>query len=340
MHNIIRQITYTFLFSCIAISTTNAASIDCKISSKSLESGLICSDGNISDLDTKLAEIYHDQLSAADPELQVRMRESQRSWLDRIHVGLHAMQNHALKEKKAEKSTRDILLHWLRNEYSSRIHVLNDSTIIEKGITFYKLTMYQTFPSETDTSYDDGRPIQEGIYTVLQIVSPRSIADKKFNLSNLEPHHFFGPCSEINNDVCDNDYERLLDINKKILVDDYLIQIPIYSTDYPHGAAHGTPEMTTIIWLRQKARNLQVSDIFDEHKIMKDGLHKLVKGLLVSGCNIDYLNVKHWSILKEGVLIQAQPYDCGSYAGGEDIILSWKDLKPFLVANPPFTIVP
>jgi uncharacterized protein len=71
---------WVFLFLLCVVSSAHAASFDCKKASTKTEK-IICGNEPLSDLDSKLADVYAKAYAASGPVAKARMRAGQRTWL-------------------------------------------------------------------------------------------------------------------------------------------------------------------------------------------------------------------------------------------------------------------
>jgi hypothetical protein len=127
----------------------------------------------------------------------------------------------------------------------------------------------------------------------------------------------------------------------------FVISVRTTGWEYCHCTPHGHGGTTSHTYVTQpRFHSLDVSDLFNLDSGWKNYLtersyeviEKKAEGASVDRSQVDSAatDIHHWTLTRDGLLITFDPYVALGYASGTtEVVISWRDLRPFLSATAP-----
>ncbi|TRL33381.1 DUF1311 domain-containing protein [Methylosinus sporium] len=315
-------------------SRAQAASFDCAKAITTREK-LICSDRNLSDLDTRLGRVYKERRALLGRNGVEQLRRSQSSWIGFIDIvcPLEAPER-AIRSQPRVKC--------LDAQYRKRLDQLSKVGQKLGSFVFNRIDLYAAYPAPVSDSTGDmpGFYIRHVAYPQIDNVETPITAAWNKNAEELVSDGECGLDQHYESD-CGADYEI------GYASDDLISTVWIYDV-YGHGAAHGS------FWghvdnrlLRAALPVLKPSDVFgpDDHWVA--GFQRLVSNALreqqwsppdgetETALLTSSLDPGKWAFGAQGIRIVFNAYEGGCYACAprEAVELSWAELGPLLARD-------
>jgi uncharacterized protein len=253
-----RRLCWKRLFTVIAVfgllsTQANAASFDCNKAVSWLEK-TVCSNPELSKLDEELAKAYHDALASLSPEGQKETRQYQRQWLKDILP-------------KCKKDNQGISVRCLKYNYNKRIKQLQQSLLKFPDHIFINVSA-----THQETDEDCPGEIATKELTYPQIENPRNENEKFWNTFISQKAR-----NELKiDDGCTDTYVEYT----VIFSNKYTISLLNGRSSAPHGSGRAFQFTTSVCWLLEAKRELQVSDLFDDKAGWRYELVELVSDKL------------------------------------------------------------
>ena len=338
MHPLSRHLR--FLFPLVLLPLAHAASFDCHKAQTPREHA-ICSNPELSALDTQLAAAYTAARAQLSPEAAAHIQNDQREWLNFI-------------TKSCPPAATGELAHMrecLTSAYSERKRQFHISHY-PGGVVIYTRTHFGlVYSAPADREKDSNDPaFGTGVFEWPQIDRPTppqaqwnaAVTNAALHLTsaNTDPKkHATSLDAAI-------DPGGTIDMNYNLLaLNQHLIVTDLSASTYGYGAAHPNTEVSTLLWWLDKGRELKTSDIFREgsnwQKILVPRVVAKLKGQDVpSDSSIwdvkkavatELANPRSWMVTHAGLTITFGQYEVTAYAGGmPDATFRWSELHDLL----------
>ena len=300
----------------------SAASFDCAKASSPREKA-ICGDDDLSASDEIMAALYAGDRARMSEVAATRLRDSQLSWLRFL-------------DKACPKGKPDCLKPWYRDRLKFLSH-----TVTEKGtrtfLTFDEWTFIAP-EKEGKEEMPGANRMQYREKMSFAIDKPESEGDKAFNkLVAGETDLWNG---------FDGEVERSTWFKLNEATPDF-VSLDIFRWEFHVGAAHGFGAATHVNFRLDKARPLQVKDIFATDGWQKvlaqhsaDGFHKILGDDYAlfdeAPETIDKMvrDPENWVVTQAGLGVNYPVYSVGPYAIGDHTVTTpWKDLERWLAKD-------
>jgi uncharacterized protein YecT (DUF1311 family) len=323
------RLTYALLLTLAVTPLAAAQSFDCKLAQSPREHA-ICSNMDLSALDSNVAAAYKAARSKLSPTAFALVQSDQRHWLRWL-------------DKVCPPG--DNIADCLTEHYNSRLRQLTRGIITTNGITFYPRAHYSVVPDirkpEDRSPNDPGFIYDEDVFPQIDIRPDRpnpacaawnaTIQPQPSTNPSVNPYEDGVTRSETNYDV--------------IAANDRLINISFTGWFYSGGAHPQGGESSNLWWL-DKRRALIASDVFRpgsgwQQKLVDPAIRKLQTGYsddgLLTGDRLRkavtpaITRISAWNITSKGLTITFAIYEVGPHSMDEpDITFTWDELKPFL----------
>jgi uncharacterized protein YecT (DUF1311 family) len=326
-----------------------AAGSDCFKPASAL-SRLVCTDAAVAAEDRRLAVALAEALATLSAPGQKGLQAEQAAWLGYVAVKC------GFKGPVGDQTTS---AECVRQEWHDRGDALQSAVVMAGGRIFRKVQHFAAVRIGPDVLNDP--EIRPGVVTAVvaypQIDVPANTREAQWNrliYSDAKRRlHWDSPDLD-GNVVETTDFELHYE---RVYSNTEFISVPFWQSTYGHGAAHPFGETWTLTFLLRQGRFLTAEDLFDTHKGWAVGLAALCADELRSGRLIfgdgaiqveDMAKVeaavvepKRWTLTHEGLAVQFQIYDVGSYADGEpQVMVPWAALAPYLNPHPGVTLPP
>lgn len=330
---------------CICPALAFASSFPCSKASTPQEKA-VCSTPKLSQLDDQLAEAYKSLKSQLSPEGALKVQTDQREWLVWIRQ--------TCPEKSVHKNTTD-MAGCLQDGYSERIKILKNGLQRIAGITFFPRQKVLTIPDEVQPgmeSIDPGFGLGSFVWPEIDKPTPQqaawntAIRQQVVRMSvegelGENPPQDFSPQSIANSDV-NVDY-ILHAVNGRF------IAIELENSTYGYGAAHPNEYGISFLWLLEKQRRLQATDVFQSGSDWEGFLGKTAYIRIKNSDRAPFLydeaearksvmdavkDPANWIPSASGLEIDFPEYSVAPRAAGDiSVQFSWNELKPYLEAG-------
>jgi uncharacterized protein YecT (DUF1311 family) len=308
-----------------------AASFDC---SGKLTAGeqLVCNNVVLSDLDSRLEELYSASIASLSPEGADLLRASERSWIKHIDT---ICPNMTPRPMRADTPTSCMV-----NRYRERLGQLQKAAFRSGPYLIERVDMFAAEPAPKDGfGHHSGFYVQHVAFP--RIDSPKTNETLAWNKRSARSLSLGDDCGQGDEDT---DYEL-----------GYASQsvISIRWTDslYCHGTPHGMyGTRSDNVLVSAGWRTLRTDDVICSQPQCSGQLHKIFRGVLEAEgwsppqnqpsiwANIerDMASPNYWLLTPEGVAIAFPEAEGGCYAcNPPNITIPWTVLKPVLVPNAP-----
>ena len=304
-------------------------SFDCAKASTVVEK-TICKDPKLAEKDAKLADAYKASLARLPEPDRADFHNGQREWIrfTRLVCGV-----------KSDFQSPETCLS---QAYDTRQKQVETSYVALGGLKFRRIDRFDARLSPANQDYPNAKdfPTITREVSYPQIDQPASPGEIGFNAEVSRRVQKFGGFEADADDQTDYSFGfSLLNASPR------LISVELDQYMYEHGAAHGQPSSSMLNWLPKENRALKTSDVFDSSKTWADFLKAYCFKILSKqeGSFVDSIqkldglpdNPERWRFTPEGLAIHFNPYEVAAYAFGEpEVVVPWKVLKPYLVADP------
>jgi uncharacterized protein len=317
----------------------NGPSFDCTRASNVVEK-TICASSALSQMDRKLSDSYRASLVLLSEDGKVSLQNGQRQW---IKVTREVCDRTSFPKLPYIPTTEQCL----EKHYGERQKQLEDAVHEYGGIKIRRVDTFEAHRSESKSEYSGSDVGFDTTYiSYPQIDAPKSHQEELWNKKMADIAKSLAGMDEEGGDVdYDSDYS-ILSVSTR------LISVDLSGGFYAHGTPHGQYAMSTVNWLLNEGREMQVDDVFDKTKpwqtvVLKycfDDLSKRddywvnpTNNHVVIELGDMPLETRRWAFQKEGLRIQFQPYEVAAYAyGAPAVVIPWDVLGQYLVADPPF----
>lgn len=273
-----------------------------------------------------LAKKYQNALKSLSPEGQSILRDGQRRWL---RYAKQACFDYGKSEKQVD---------CIKSLMDDRTGDMNLAATKIGPYIFSRIDYFYTSPDKEHDDYSAYR----GQVTYLRIDAPISAESQAWNKSvgNEKPNFFHGICDGSEGDVGSS--------QTVTFATDHIISVRFSNWFYCHGAPHGYPHSENKIYvLSPTLHRMTVEDIFKKESLWSDFITDrcmTAEKAAEPSFNTDRDTVKksatdidNWSFDTKGLAVNFNPYTIGGYVGFEpQVIIPWKDLKPFLTPDMAF----
>jgi uncharacterized protein len=320
-------------------SAAEAASFDCTHTKPGQEK-LICTNPELSQLDSTLERTYRADLARLSEGGRVELQQSERAWLRQVRTYCSA--------NAKEQQQADCLI----TAYNARLKSLEHAAVKMGPFVFRSVDILQadeTTHAMTEVSYPQiDQPITATTTTWNRLIA-RDFA--RLTAPNSPP-------------ICEGNAGEFITDYRMMTATDRLISVTFSAWMACNGAAHGDGNSwSSTMLLSPTVRPLKLDDILDPSKPWQEFLtnwtidyirHHIVNGyfggtpMCRSGhgadCPVDedainaiatesQYDLVQWSMTKTGLVIDHQP---GRYALGiHSIETPWTDVAPYLRADAP-----
>jgi uncharacterized protein len=309
--------------------SAHAASFDCTQATSPREH-LICREPQLSKLDEQLARAYSERREALSPHGAELLRRAELSWLHYVGV--------ICPLSAPPTPDGDLPTDCLLNAYRERLDQL--STVGQKvGLfVFNRIDLYAAHAAPDSTGNKPGFYIAHVVYPQIDNVSSPQVA--AWN-KRVEKHLALDGDGDTDDADIDTDYQIGYASGQ-------VISVQWTTSDYEHGAAHGTWETNVDnVVLLPNVRSLTASDLFAKDEA--SGLQKIFwSALLAKGWTPpdhqseavkaeiggEVVEPNKWLITKAGLAVSFSAYEGGCYACNPGTVTApWTELKPLLSAT-------
>ena len=303
-----------------------AASFDCAKAASPREKA-ICKNDDLSRDDDIMGALYTGARARMSESAASRLRDSQLSWLRFL--------DKACLQKGVEDATK-CLTPW----YRDRLKFLADAVTDKADRTFLALDEWEFIAPEKKGKEEmpGANRMQYREKMSFAIDKPESEGDKAFNkLVAGETDLWNG---------FDGEVERSTWFKLNEATPDF-VSLDIFRWEFHVGAAHGFGAATHVNFRLDKARPLQVKDIFATDGWQKvlaqhsaDGFHKILGDDYAlfdeAPETIEKMvrDPENWVVTQAGLGVNYPVYSVGPYAIGDHTVTTpWKDLERWLAKD-------
>lgn len=300
---------------------------------------LICADKDLSEEDSKLADLYGAAQKNLSDAGRRQLVTEQRAWLRFL------AQACPVSEAMDEQDQRTTM-HCLSRRYSERIEDLGQTGVRIGPYVFTRSVEYRAVVSPEPDEQDETGILRRGIGTHEtanpKIDSPRTPITDRWNIMNDRRD---------SGDFCESAGDQLL-TGSVAFANGRLISVEWDNSFYCHGTAHGNGVLSaqTLI-LSPWPHALRASDLFQPDGGWLQQLTTLVTAAVRKSYFDDYKkepkhldekaiadaagDPQHWLITADGLQILFSPYELGGYSFVPTVVIPWSELKDQMVRNPP-----
>lgn len=300
----------------------NAASFDCAKASKAREKA-VCANDALSADDEIMAALYAGASARISDEAATRLRDSQISWLRFL-------------DKACPKGGAECLKPWYRDRLKFLSHVVTEKA----GRTFLTLDEWTFLAPEKqgEEEMPGANRMQYREDVSFAIDKPASDGERAFNARIARLEDLW--------EGFDGEVQRSTWFKLNEATENF-VSLDVFRWEFHVGAAHGFGAAKHVNYRLDKARPLQVTDIFAKNgwqtvlaKHSLDGLHKILGedyGLFDEAPDTIAKMVgdpNNWVVTREGLGVNFPVYSVGPYAIGDHTVTTpWKDIAPWLAKD-------
>lgn len=315
-----------------------AASFDCAKAKTAMEV-TICSDAHLSTMDAILATNYQADLAQLSPAGRDALRASERSFLAYV-TALCQPGGRPIDENY------DSSAECLDQAFKDRASNLKSAVQKVDGHLFLNTTTYRVRPYLPDGQDGDTGESVEMTNTLLQIDNPVSAAEIAWNTQARQAFDkavvdaMDDPWSG-GTDFATADQDIIVTMTV-VSASSELICAEIETWTYEKGRPHGFDSAYSVNWLLKPGRPLLASDIFVSGKPWATALAPMAKRYLNFSEEPDEIEISsiktvdNWQILPEGLAVEFDQSEFGSYSPPTESILPWNEIRPYLRKDLPF----
>lgn len=312
-------------------AAAQAASFSCSAAQSPNEIA-ICSDPTLSATDTTMALAYVGAIAGLTEEAEIVMRNGQRQWLNFADT-VCADEN--LRGDDVPEVER---VSCLQRLYDARLGVLEQSRMVG-GLRFFTVDTYKALP-------DDHERFKLGLKVVSSLrVDGDTPMAKAFNayMTQVTEDHTgqyqdFGG-TDMDDSAPHEDNDLLMSLES---INDSRISVRMDIAWYGHGAAHGNESAGRFHFLREAARPLVASDIFEGKR-----WQQVLAGMIAERASLDLREGEvtydaegmmgkandptSWSFTPAGLVIQFQDQEVSP--GMPEVSVAWRPLDNELAGD-------
>jgi uncharacterized protein len=316
--------------------TAHAASFDCGKAKTPFEK-TVCASPELSNADMALGKAFEAALVPLSEEGRSALREGQRAWLRFVTKVCRVTGKRVAKADDPSSPEQCLVREYWARVQSSAVTVADDVIIRRVDVFRAEST------DETDTYY---RGFRTTNIAYPQIDRPKTDDDRVWNKLMEDRAKKETAFNDPTYSVVSTDYTITL-----VTQDIVSLSIRDYSF---FGGAHGSTAETPMVWLRRQRRFATIDDIFDRttdwgRALAAECLRALDIDAKESGNVYEVKDVstlqsavidpERWTVEARGLGTHFREYEIGPFASGNPVcVVPWSALKPYLAANPPFTI--
>jgi uncharacterized protein len=307
-----------------------AASFDCAKAASPREK-LVCSDPDLSDLDTKLGRLYAERRALLSPHGSDLLQRSELNWLKFIATVCPL-------DAPAEADSRRVPKNCLAQRYQERLDHLAKAAQKIGPYVFNRIDLYTAAPAPSGDS-SGGTPgffVKHVGYPQIDNVDTAAVtawnarAERKLRTGGSG---------------CDDEEDYAIGY-----ASENLISASWSGGQYCHGTPHGTGwSKSENLILQPTLRKLRESDVFGDGNAWRPKLQALFWAALEkqgwaspenpqddvkSAILKIVVSPDRWVFTTGGLEVVFNSYEGGCYAcTPAPVIIAWSDLKPLLAAN-------
>ncbi|WP_248801156.1 DUF3298 domain-containing protein [Pseudomonas sp. MWU13-2105] len=316
------MIKRALVMACLIPTIASAASFDCDKAHSPLEKA-VCADPALSNLDSSIATSYNAAMQRLSSKGQTILRDGQRQWL-------HFIRDLCFTPQDASEVGLCLTRH-----YTDRLKDLSTAAVT---IGPYLFSRSDYFSATTLDKAGQPYEIHAGAPRIDTPLSP-TIALWNTTMAKQAMDAVGSGC-----DSGHGDQYFGVEVTSAFA---NVISARATDWEYCHGTPHGHGGNTGVTYLIQPHLHaLEAADLFDIGTAWKDFLtsrsyeviEKKAKGTPVKRDRVERaaINIRGWTLTQDGLLITIDPYAVLAYAfGTTEVIIPWRDLKPFLAPNAP-----
>ncbi|WP_338523763.1 DUF3298 domain-containing protein [Pseudomonas batumici] len=310
------------VMACLIPTIASAASFDCDKAHSPLEKA-VCADPALSTLDSSIATSYNAAMQRLSSDGQTILRDGQRQWL------------HFVRDLCFVPQDASSVEFCLTQHYTDRLKDLSTAAVT---IGPYLFSRSDYFSASTHDKA--GRPyeIHTGAPRIDAPLSP-TIALWNSAMAKQTMHADGSDCGPGHGDEYSGAEVTYASANA--------ISVRTTNEEYCHGTPHGHGGSAGLTYMIEPHLHaLEASDLFNMDTAWKDfltgrsyeAIEKKADGAQVERKLVERAatDIRDWTLTQDGLLITIDPYAVLAYAfGTTEVIIPWRDLKPFLAPNSP-----
>ena len=313
-------------------NAASTASFDCA-HAKSAREKLICGQPELSKLDEQLGRIYQERQVALSAHGAALLRRSELSWLHFVRV--------VCSPSRAPADNSDRPEDCLLKVYRERIGQLSKVGQKIGPFVFNRIDTYAVQRASDSSGEMPGFYVAHVAYPQIDNSdSPQARAWNKLAERSLAMSNDGGDDGE---NAADDGEDASIDYEIGY-ASERLISVQWTNSDYEHGAAHGTWEVSAQnIVLAPNVRVLTTEDLFQKNGHWAGEIQNIFwRSLLANGWSTGDESVKdeirnevvrphRWLFTRDGLQVSFGAYEGGCYACNPGTATAhWTELKPFL----------
>ncbi|WP_019689988.1 DUF3298 domain-containing protein [Pseudomonas fluorescens] len=316
------MIKRALVLTCLIPTIASAASFDCDKAHSPIEKA-VCADSVVSALDSSIATSYTAAMERLSQDGQTILRDGQRQWLRFVRDLCFAHPDNSG------------VGFCLTQHYTERLKDLSNAAISTGPYLFSRSDYFSA-----STQDEAGQPykIHAGAPRIDAPVSP-TIALWNSTVAKQAMWVADSGCDSRHGD----EYSGFTVTYASARV------ISVRMTDWEdcHGTPHGHGGSTGLTYLMEPSfHSLEASDLFVVDTAWKDFLTRRSYDVIEKKADTTQVelrqvekaatDIRNWTLTRDGLLITIEPYAVLAYAfGTTEVIIPWRDLKPFLAPNAP-----
>jgi uncharacterized protein YecT (DUF1311 family) len=312
-----------------AFLSASGQSFDCAKAAGRYEK-FICSHRELSAADSRMSVAYQAALAQLSGDGKRRLVESQRSWL------------------KYGRSASPLDADYLEDAYRHRTKQLEKTVATVGPFKMESLTMYDKAKVEKRTALEED-PLPHFAtgsleFSFPRIESPRTPETERWN--RLAEEHIRKIAGEPESG---SDNEVRFGVT---YASQDVISLLLKTSMFAAGTAHPNHDLEGYVVLLASGRELRASDLFTPAQPWKTFLNDIVLRKLKAqaaeedggpgpreGIELDADDVKRWTITRQGLMVSFTYCEVSGCAhAGDDVVVTWAELKPYLKTELPFAV--
>lgn len=338
---------------------SQAASFDCAKARSDLEAS-ICSDADVSIIDTNMGQAYQKAMAHLSKSGQKLLRENQLTFLDDLRsiclstdqllVGHRTVSNREYDvpaHTNKKPLIRCLIVH-LRNRTKSEL----ETAVQQVGSRrFLNLPTNRLRRPSSMAPAGYGDHIVEESLSLVQIDAPKTPGERKFNswtrgllssaVCNIRGAKGDSSCSlDRHEDRFATDDTDIWAGVSAVLISDDLAAVELDIGYYWLGAAHPRANETRALWSFSLGRTLRPTDIFDPRKSWDSSLARYaqrhvrasIEGMTKADLQpiTSIASPENWSFELGGLRLIYGQYELGGYLSSAEVFLPWRVVVPYL----------
>lgn len=313
-----------------------AASFDCSAATKPLEK-LICADAELSKLDEELATAYGVHLAQYSQEAQIKLRQSQRSWLKMVRAVCGYRLDHPGRNGETA-------LGCLKQEYADRLPEFTVRAGSDPYLIFF-VTRDEAVPMATDAGADEKGSFVRHQLSYPQIDAPRTAENERWNrhIAEKAEDDFKDPGLEGDLDTADLQVGYSI---KEVLPG--FISGTSYIDYYFRGSPHPNSFSGSSNILLTSGKDIEAKDIFPDDQPWRDTLAKICADKMAPNARFPFeakaiadqaADANNWEISSDRLTVHVDFYlMAGGWNGAGTAEIPWRELKPYLRPDLPLAL--